>query len=275
MSKKKKKDHSRNQAQECSHCGRPGTVSYSLWDSSDPFIKAFQIEKKLKFGDLVSCPECESRWLKLPNPRNKESNYVSLDFIPENSVPKLTEWDAMDLKVTAAQKKVLKEIGATPPDIYTNGSEYIRFPCKCILKNGRKLDMCILEFRRVLPETDGDRELIFLNEVKEILPSEYTLSKKVRYATTRAEEIRNSYAPTVVKLPTGGKFIFNWTTDFFASKKIKGSEITEVLMEDPFEIKTADADEIGQLIPYNQTVIYAHWDDELLEFELNENNLKE
>lgn len=274
MSKKKKKEPNNN-PKECSHCGRPGTVSYTLWEKNDPFIRAFETEKKLKFGELVSCPDCSSHWQKLSDPRNKESTYVSLEFIPESSVPKLEEWDSMDLKTTSAQKKILKKIGATPPDAYTNGSEFIRFPCRCVLKDGRNLDMCTLIFRRSMPVFEENENPIFLSDVKEILPSEYTLSKKVRYATSRAEEIRNSYAPTVVRLPTGGKFIFNWTTEFFGTKKIKGSQITEVLNEDPFETKTADEDEMGKSISSQEISIYGHWDDELLEFELNEKNLKD
>ena len=277
MSKKKKRDSEREYEEHkktlCSHCERPDASSYSRWNRNDPFIRAFNTEMTMSFGDLVSCPKCKSKWMKLSNPRDKNSNYVSLDFISDESVKKLEDWELMDLKVTDEQKKVLKEIGATPPDAYTNGSEFIRFPCKCILKDGRKLDMCILEFRRVMPETDEEDEPIFLNDVKEILPSEYTLSKSVRYATTQAEEIRNSYAPTVVKLPTGGKYIFNWTNHFFATTKIKGSEITQVLKENPFDVKTADEDETGDWIASDRVYIYAHWDEELLEFELNENNL--
>jgi hypothetical protein len=259
----------------CKHCERPDSTGYSLWDNKEPFIQKFQTVKKLNTGELVACPLCKSKWIKLFSPREKNSTTVSLDFVPEESLSVLDDWDSKTLVPTAAQKKVLKKIGATPPDIYTNGSEYIRFPCKCILKDGRTLDFCIIEFRRVAPGLEGTEKPIYLDEVKEILPSEYTLSRKVRYATTRADEVTNSYAPTVVRLPSGGKYIFNWTNHFFASKKIKGSTIKQVLKEDAFDVVCADVSETGKFLSYEETYIYAHWNEDYLSMELNENNLND
>ncbi len=254
---------------KCRHCGRPETESFSLWQDSDPFIQKFQFQKELKFGELVACHLCESLFIKLRDPRYVENkNTVSLDFISNDKLKGLEEWESRNLSTTPKQQKVLKKIQATPPDCYTNGSEYIQFPCKCILKDGRVLEMCILQFRRTPPDIHNEGEIIYLDQVKEILESDYTLPPKVRYATTRAQEMANGFAPTVVKLPTGGNYVFSWTRHFFASTKIKGKDIKTFLEEYPYGVKNASEKEMGKILDIPIYYIYAHWDSNLLKFEI-------
>lgn len=274
MSKKQSRNEARDfkerERNKCKHCGRPESTGFSLWEDGNPFIQAFKLKKKLKFGELVSCPLCNSFFIKLFDPRVKDSDTVSLDFISEETFSEIEIWENKELTPTSHQLKVLKSIGATPPDAYTNGNEFIRVPCKCILKDGRILDFCILQFQKLPPEINVQEKPIYLDEVSEILPSEYTLSQKVRYATTQAEEIRNSYAPTVVRLPAGGKWIFNWTRNFFGSEKIKGKDIVEVLNENPYDAKSAESSETGEFLDQTETIIYAHWKDEFLDLEIKE-----
>jgi hypothetical protein len=252
----------------CKHCGRPDSVGFSLWEESNPFIQKFQFKRKLKFGDLVACPLCESFFIKLKDPRDINSDMISLDFISNEDLQDIEVWESKNLTPTPKQKKILKKIQATPPDIYTNGSEYIQFPCKCILKDGRVLELCILQFRRTPPQIEEKGEIIYLDQVKEILESEYTLSPKVRFATTQAEEIRMSYAPTVVKLPKGGKYVFNWTNHFFATQKVKGKDIVTVLDESPYDIEHASEKQTGKFLELEIHYVYAYWDSDLIKFEL-------
>lgn len=252
---------------DCKHCGRPSTTGYSAWENKDPFIQAFKLEKKLKYGEMVICPVCKSKWIKLFAPR-MDSGYVSLNPLQENDIAIFEEWNQNSYLPTKEQLKVLKKIGATPMDAYGNGSEYIQVPCKCILKDGREIDFCIVRFQRLPPMDVESKDIIYITDVKKILPSDYTLSPKVRLATAMAEEIRNSYAPTVVRLPTGGKWIFNWTHHFFGTTKIKGKDIVEVLNEDPFEARTESEAKMGSFLESNETIIYADWQEEYLELEI-------
>ncbi|MCB1179606.1 MAG: hypothetical protein KDK36_18655, partial [Leptospiraceae bacterium] len=221
----------------------------------------------------VACPLCESKWFKYFKPREKKKEFVDVDFIDDKILKKIQVWNKTKYSPTKAQVEVLKKIGATPPDLYGNYSDLIQFPCKCVLKDGKELEFCIVTFAPS-PFINGLEKIIYISDVKSIKPSPYTLSPAVRYATTRADEIRMSYAPTVVELPTGGKHVFNWTNDFYATEKIKGSQITKVLDIDPYDITTAGKSETGKNIKMKIHTIYADWDDEFLKYELNSKNLK-
>ena len=241
MSKKQSRNEARDfkerERNKCKHCGRPESTGFSLWEDGNPFIQAFKFKKKIKFGELVSCPLCNSFFIKLFDPRVKDSDTVSLDFISEETFSEIEIWENKELTPTSHQLKVLKSIGATPPDAYTNGNEFIRVPCKCILKDGRILDFCILQFQKLPPEINVQEKPIYLDEVR---------------------------------LPAGGKWIFNWTRNFFGSEKIKGKDIVEVLNENPYDAKSAESSETGEFLDQTETIIYAHWKDEFLDLEIKE-----
>lgn len=255
---------------KCKHCDRPSAESYSRWGINEPFVKKFKKERDLKTGELVRCPLCESKWFKIIEPRNPNKDTVSLDFIPDESLEILEAWNSRKFSPTPEQLKVLKKIKATPPDIYGNSSEFITFPCKCVLKNGKVIDFCLIKFQKQPPglATPLEKPPIYIDQVKEILPSEYTLSPKVRYATTRAMEVAMGFCPTAVRLPTGGYWVFSWTNNFFGSKKIKGKDITKVIEMEPSQ--GAKESETGKILNIKTTIIYGDWDDKLLQYELNE-----
>lgn len=276
MSKKPQRDAERarkeRERKKCKHCERPESEGFSLWDMNEPFIKKFIKVKDLKIGELVACPLCGSKWFKNFHVRMEPRESVSLDFISEESLGELEAWNSRNLIPTTAQIKVLKKIKATPPDAYTNGSDYIRFPCKCVLKDGRTIDFCVIQFQQKPPDVYYQEEPpIYIDQVKEILPSEYTLSPRVRYATTQAQEIRMSYAPTTIKLPGGGYWTLNWTNHFFGTKKIKGKDIVETVSR--YDLDSASESETGEFLDTRETIIYADWMDELLAYELDETSV--
>lgn len=276
---KKKRETANREVEEpsCPHCQRPSTTGYGPYPDDD-FIKAFRTVRTLKNATtIVACPGCGSLWHKSRYFRFPEDTSVTLKFIPADALHFVDEWERRKLSPTAAQLLVLKEIGATPPDAYTNGSEFIQFPCQVRLKSGRTIDCCTIVFSAVPPGIDGPpgEMPLFLDDVDEIRPSPYTLPRHVRYATTQAHEIRMSFAPTVVRLPTGGFHVFNWTTNFFATTKIKGSDIHELAPDvNPFTADTQSSDS-GEGLAVDTDMVYADWDSSLLGLEITDETMHE
>lgn len=250
----------------CSHCKQ--SDSFWAWKAKDPFILAFKKVREIKFGSVVSCPDCETLYTKTVYPL--DTKCVQMNKILKSDLKALDRWNAEKLIPTKDQLKVLEEIGATPPDAYTNGSESITFPCKCILKNKKELDFCVLQFRMQPPlksNVYGATEYYLLSEVETILPSEYALSKEVRYATTRAYELRMSFAPTVVIGPDKKRYYFNWTNDFIDHKDWKGKDIK---LPKDYSFNEKKPPEGGILSPDKPILyIFGDWDDSLLKLRIN------
>ena len=253
---------------KCKHC--EGSLSFWSWKANDKFILAFKEVKEIKFGSLVSCPECGNIYTKTAYPVGRGN--VQLNKIGKSELASVEKWNEVKLSPTKEQLKVLKEIGATPPDAYTNGSDTITFPCKVVLKNKKELDYCYLYFRMQPPLKSnlyGAKNYYLLNEVDTILPSEFALSKEVRYATTRANELQMSFAPTVVIGPDKKKYYFNWTNDFLDFNGWKGDEI-KLPKDYSFNYKKPPE---GGIIPFNHEyyIIVGDWSKSLLKLRIEDN----
>lgn len=207
----------------CKHCS--DSTSFSRWDAKDRFILAFEKIRDIKFGALVSCPGCGAVFAKTEAAENP--GWVELNRVDKAEMPAVEAWENEILEPTTQQLEVLRAIGATPPDLYTNGSGHIVFPCRVRLKSGKELDFCLVRFQKLPPLQSNiyGAPYLLLNEVAEIFPSDFALSREVRYATTRAEEIRMSFAPTIVMGPDNRKYYLNWTNDFIDFENWKGKDV--------------------------------------------------
>lgn len=244
----------------CRHCA--DSTGFSRWYANDKTILAFEKIRDIKFGALVACPGCGAVFAKTEEAESH--GRVEMNRIEKSEMPAIAAWENEILEPTLAQLAALKSIGATPPDLYTNGAGQIVFPCRVSLKNGEDLDYCLVRFQKLPPLKSNlyNSPYILLNEVADIFPSEFALSREVRYATTRAEEIRMSFAPTIVLGPDDKKYYLNWTNDFVDFQNWKGSDIR--LSGD--EGHTAMDIGARPLGPGSKTVtfIIADWKDEYL-----------
>lgn len=149
--------------------------------------------------------------------------------IPEEFIDMVVKWSERVLLPNDNLLSKLKEIGATPPDLYGNLKEYIRIPCKCVTKLNEEIDFCIVSFQRFPPDyhqrTSG-KKIIFIDELVDVLESEYALNRQVRLATTKAQEVRMGFSPTFVTTPDDKLFILGGITDFFECDGYKGKDIT-------------------------------------------------
>lgn len=208
----------------CQHC--EDSTGFTRWEAQDKLILSFEKLRPAKFGDLVTCPGCGSVYLLVQEVENP--GHVEMARIEKDEMPVFDAWNSRPLYPTVEQLAVLQAIGATPPDVFTNGSGQIIVPCRCTLNDGKELDYCLVRLQKLPPLKSNlyDARFIFLDEVKEIFPSGFALSGAVRYATTRAEELSMSFAPTVVLGPDQKTYYFNWTNNFVAHADWQGNDIS-------------------------------------------------
>jgi hypothetical protein len=177
-----------------------------------------QRESGLKFGSLYACPTCGEKWYL-----DRLEEWMSV--IPRDRLPLLQEWNGRDLILPAELLAVAQEIGATPPDIYGNGSEYVQVPCDVTTKAGERITMALLSFQGSPPIEQSSHTIRFADEIASLRPSEFALTREVRLATSQATEQLNGFAPTHVKAPDGRFFVLNWTVDLFFEGGVKGSDL--------------------------------------------------
>jgi hypothetical protein len=126
----------KNNKAKCPHCRDKNITGCQISYFESEFSEPLPVFKKLKFGELLKCPECKAVWFIDDEKKN-------LDIVKRGNLKVIEEWSSKNLMLTAGQFKLLKVIGATPPDIYGNMSEFISIPCKCTFKDGKTSDFCI------------------------------------------------------------------------------------------------------------------------------------
>jgi hypothetical protein len=160
-----------------------------LWIERPPHLlvaKDLVTFRRLKKGaELIKCPHCGRLFLI------EESQGTRQDVSPDD-IRWIDQWESESHDPTPEQRRVLAEIGATPPHVYGGGRDVITFPCEGRLKGEsqiRKLWICFQKFAPVeLRQTKSAYHLI--TDIGDIYPSDFALPREVRYATTRTDEIR-------------------------------------------------------------------------------------
>jgi hypothetical protein len=139
--------------------------------------------------------------------------------------PLLLEWDRRPLLPSPEVLAAAQGIGATPPDVYGNGTDQVQVPCEVLTTHGERFEMALLSFQAHPPLEDAYFTVRLIDEVAVVAPSEFALPRPVRLATTRAVEVSMGFAPTVVHSPDGRAFALNWTTNFFATEGSRGRDL--------------------------------------------------
>lgn len=209
---------------DCPHCGA-GSVLGFHWEhartATDPKFRrdlsVFVSPVPLRCGMLHQCRACGSHWYLSGAP-------ACLNYVSPDRLDLIRKWNEKPIRLNAAQLSVLGAIGSTPPDIYGNGSQYVETPCAVTTAHGESFDLAIVSFQKHAPY-EAWRDCRLASEIKAIRPSRFTLSREVRIATSRADEIRMGFAPTVVELPDGEIFALNWTQNFFVSPNVDASQV--------------------------------------------------
>ncbi len=215
---------------KCPRCADSKTLYTLIKEKPDQeakYLRDLRLVQKIKIGNLFVCPACSSYWFHEVNSGEKEY----LTYISEKAFRLLKMWGAAPQKFSEDNLKALQAIGATPPDIYGNGSEHVSVPCKCYFDDGTSNDKCIVRFmKKPLIGTDWNYGLA--ENVVKIEPSIYGVTKELRLALSLSSEVRMGYSPSRVKTTTNEFYIINGTPEIFSHKNIKGSQLGSLTREE-------------------------------------------
>lgn len=210
--------------QICSACAAGSLLSFD-WDYAQTTERPEEIEdlavfeptKQLRYGTLYHCRVCGQSWYLYGTP-------ARMNFVLQEKLAFIEQWQKHPQRLNRSLLKALKKIGPTPPDIYSNGSEYEMTPCMVVTKKGEKIELALVCKQKHAPYEEW-REVRFASEIAEIHPSPYALPRAIREATAEAEEIRMSFAPTLIKLPDESYVVLNWTENFFVWPNCPAGEV--------------------------------------------------
>lgn len=224
----------------------------------------FNIEfsTKTKNGKLGYCKSCKTWWY--------------LDYTESNIYPVydwqmnyLTKWNSKCLNVNRKILEILEKIKATPIDKAGNNKEFIDFPCKVKI-NGILHDFVILSFQKIPPLGERfcePKNIYFLDEIQDILPSDYMLNDSIRYASANAQEVRMGFSPTIIKDFSNNLYYINWSQCFFETNGLMGKDM---ILADSFDFNK-DSISPSEDIFSKITYVIGDWNDELIRLRINAN----
>jgi hypothetical protein len=182
---------------------------------------------KVKNGARFECTRCHAVWYL-----HTASRRERMMHIPAPSVATFETWCKTHLVCPRDVLSVARSIGATPADCYGNGANLITIPCRVTTTSGEQVELAALLFSDEPPIPAGADEpertptFRLINDVAAIAPSRFALSRRVRFHTSRAMELRMGFAPTIVKARDGRRFLLNGQPDFFDHAGVIGSDLT-------------------------------------------------
>lgn len=154
------------------------------------------------------------------NPSNTIARAIS-----EERLQLLLKWDTRSLLPDDTLFDKLKAIGGLPRGEYSLSPDYLQFPCKIMTDKGETIDLCLLHFSAEPPCQTYFKNILLLDDIVEIEPSEFTLSHDLRIESMLVSEIIMSFYPFMLKTKSGELLLFNGTTDFVSKGEVKGDDI--------------------------------------------------
>lgn len=199
---------------DCRICGAGSTISFN-WEYAKTNnrpdarrdLSVFTSPRQMRWGTLFQCASCAQPWYL-------DGDARFMNFVPRERIRLIQEWNEHSIVIGSEHRAKLEQIGRTPPDLYGNGAQFHETPCGVVTKSGERLDLTIVSVQRHAPFEEW-RQCRLASEIETIYPSPHALSLPVRTATSRADEIRMGFAPTLVELPNGELVALNWTQNFF------------------------------------------------------------
>ncbi|GLQ50904.1 hypothetical protein ACFFJT_06350 [Dyella flava] len=147
-----------------------------------------------------------------------------MNHVPPERVDLIRQWNERKIALTEEHLSAINAIGATPPDVYGNGRQYRETPCAITTIHGSSFDLAIVSIQEHASFEEW-RHCYLASDIKEVRPSPFALSHEIRVATSRADEIRMGFAPTVVELPSGEIVALNWRQNFLVKADCDASQV--------------------------------------------------
>lgn len=188
----------------CPNCDGSRYISFSWKKVTDiknkfnKYAKYILPSKKLKYGTLYKCKNCKVSWWL-------DVKHSSMHLITQDRLPILEKWNNKRYTLSINQLIKLSKIKKTPTDIYRK-SEFIIFPCSVITNSDMHYAKSIIKITNLPPLYENPSFVLFADEIKNIIPSPYSLPISVRKATSLAQEVRMCFSPAVThqaSLPAG------------------------------------------------------------------------
>jgi hypothetical protein len=182
-----------------------------------PPSDALRFDRKLRAGTLYRCSQCQSPWYLDPHA-------LMMNYVQTERIPLILNWSNNTLQLSSRHLQILSQIGETPHDIYGNGAGFNAYPCSVHTHSGEFFPTAIISRQSHAP-FEMHRTYRLGSEISTIEPSRFALPLEVRVATSRADEIRMGFAPTILETPEGKRLTANWTINFIAMDGVDAKTI--------------------------------------------------
>lgn len=202
------------------HPDRKGRFK-DCWTSGPWFHKNYEqftplyYVSDLKRGYLYACIRCSAKWFM-------GESRTSIQHLDHEQLASLDEWINADRAVPESIKRVLLEIRPTQFSKHTR-LDYISVPCKVRLMSGEERECCLINFSRG-SRPHNQTNAIPINEIKEVLPSDYAYSYDVRLKISMRSEVRMGYEPTTLVAPDGKYYVVIDSPAFAYHHGYKGNQ---------------------------------------------------
>ncbi len=163
---------------------------------------------ELRRGSLFRCQQCSEVW-------HLDGNAKLMTQVEPGRLPLVLDWNRKPIVLPADVMEVVQHIGPTPPDVYGNGSERRVTPCEVTTRSGEIIETAMVCIQLDAP-IDAQRRCRLGSEIAEVRESRFALPRSVREASSRAEEMRMGFSPTLIEMPDGRRFVLNGMTSFMA-----------------------------------------------------------
>lgn len=199
----------------CKACGAGAVVSFN-WafahergaPEDTQRVAPFIHWKSLRRGSLYRCDVCHEVW-------HLDGAGHTMTYVSSTRLPLVLEWDREPIKLTEESESRLERIGPTPPDVYGNGRDRRMTPCKVISTAGEVIDPAMVCVQLDAPVQEHMPSRLG-SDIASIEDSEFALPVDVRLASSRGEEMRMGFYPSLIEMPDGKRFVLNGTTSFMA-----------------------------------------------------------
>lgn len=173
-------------------------------------LAAFVPWRGLRRGTLFRCIVCDEVW-------HLDGRGQGMTHVPGERLPLVFGWDEEPICLTEDQQARVEQIGPTPPDTYGNGSDRRVTPCRVTTTAGEIVDPAMVCIQLEVPVQTGF-DFRLGSEVADVAESEFALPLDVRLASSRAEEMRMGFSPSLIDMPDGKRFVLNGMTSFMAEE---------------------------------------------------------
>jgi hypothetical protein len=207
----------------CTACGAGEVVSFN-WAFAHERRSLEDMEriaplvrwKSLRRGELYRCDVCDEFW-------HLDGSGQTMTHVSSTRLTLILAWDREPIKLADDLDARLEQIGPTPPDVYGNCSDRRVTPCKVVTTAGEKVDPAMICFQLDAPVQDY-MHFRLGSEVAGIEVSQLALPLDVRLASSRAEEMRMGFSPSLIVMPDGKKYVLNGMTSFMSESGQNASD---------------------------------------------------